>query len=101
MKAAALAGISYGEFLKLTPRVLNIYLNAYAENREIKQKENIYQAYLVSRFVWKKKIDIKKMLSIKKEKKVMTDEQMFNQVKVLNAVFGGEVKRPSNSGVNQ
>lgn len=101
MKAAALAGISYGEFLKLTPKVLNIYLNAYAENMEIKQKENIYQAYLVSRFVWKKKIDIKKMLSIKKEKKVMTDEQMFNQVKVLNAVFGGEVKRPSNSGVNQ
>jgi hypothetical protein len=55
----------------------------------------------MSRFVWRKKIDIKKMLSIKKEKKVMTDEEMFNQVKVLNAVFGGEVKRPSNSGVNQ
>ena len=92
MKAAALAGISYGEFLKLTPKVLNIYLNAYAENREIKQKENIYQAYLISRFVWRKKINIKKMLNIKKEKKVMTDEQMFNQVKVLNAVFGGKVK---------
>lgn len=30
------------------------------------------------------------MLNIKKEKKVMTDEQMFNQVKVLNAVFGGK-----------
>lgn len=92
MKAAALAGISYGEFLKLTPRVLSIYLNAYAEDREIKQKENIYQAYLISRFVWKKKIDIKKMLDIKKEKKVMTDEDMLNQVKVLNMMLGGEVK---------
>ena len=81
--------------MKLTPKVLNVYLNAYAENREIKQKENIYQAYLMSRFVWRKKIDIKKMLNIKKEKKVMTDEQMFNQVKVLNAVFGGEVKGPA------
>jgi PP-loop superfamily ATP-utilizing enzyme len=84
--------------LKLTPKVLNVYLNAYAENREIKQKENIYQAYLMSRFVWRKKIDIKKMLNIKKEKKVMTDEQMFNQVKVLNAVFGGEVKGPAIQG---
>ena len=41
------------------------------------------------------------MLNIKKEKKVMSDTDMLNQVKVLNAVFGGEVKRPSNSGVNQ
>ena len=52
----------------------------------------------MSRFVWRKKIDIKKMLNIKKEKKVMTDEQMFNQVKVLNAVFGGKVKGPAIQG---
>lgn len=32
------------------------------------------------------------MLNIKKEKKVMTDEDMLNQVKVLNMMFGGEVK---------
>jgi hypothetical protein len=30
--------------------------------------------------------------SIDKEKKVMTDEQMFKQVQVLNRILGGEVK---------
>ena len=47
---------------------------------------------MISRFVWQKKIDIKKMLNIKKEKKVMTDEDMLNQVKILNMMLGGEVK---------
>ena len=30
-----------------------------------------------------------------KEKKVMTDSQMLNQVKVLNAIFGGTVENIS------
>ena len=73
----------------MTPAELNIYALAYAEKREDRQKENIYQAYLISRWVWAKKIDIKKYLNTSKKKKQMTDEQMLQQVKIFNEVFGG------------
>jgi hypothetical protein len=71
-------------------------LNAYKDKREEKQKESIYQAYLISRWVWQKKIDIEKILNSKKEKKIMTDDQMMKQAMILNRMFGGEV----NSGTN-
>ena len=72
---------------------MNIYLNAYEKEREFRQKESIYQAYLISRFVWQKKIDIEKILNSNiKPQKNMTDEQMLAKVKMLNTLFGGEVK---------
>ena len=92
MKVAAQIGIDYDKFLNITPKVLNIYVKAYEKEREFRQKESIYQAYLISRWVWQKRVDIEKILNIKKENKVMTDEQMFAKVKILNALFGGEVK---------
>ena len=81
--------MSYNEFLNITPRVLNIYLAAYNEKKETENKESIFQAYLISRWVWQKKINIEKILETKKEKKVMSDEEMLQQVKVLNRLFGG------------
>jgi hypothetical protein len=81
----------------MTPRVLNVYAKAYEEEKQLKQKENIYQAYLISRWVWQKRVDIEKVVksidSKKSNKKQMTDEQMLAQAKALNAVFGGEVKK--------
>jgi hypothetical protein len=80
----------------MTPRVLNVYAKAYEEEKQLKQKENIYQAYLISRWVWQKRVDIEKVVksidSKKSNKKQMTDEQMLAQAKALNALFGGEVK---------
>ena len=79
----------------MTPKVLNIYLKAHNERQMNKIREDIYQAYLISRWVWQKKIDIEKILNqigAKEPKKVMTDETMFKQVQVLNRLFGGEVK---------
>lgn len=78
--------------MDISPKILNIYLNAYKERRKIESKESIYQAYLISRWVWQKKIDIQKVLEIKEEKKVMSDTQMLEKVKMLNNLFGGEVK---------
>ena len=72
---------------------MNVYAEAYVENKENEQRENIYQAYLISRWVWQKKIDIKKYLNAPKNKKQMSDEQMLNQVKMLNTVFGGRVEK--------
>lgn len=69
-----------------------VYADAYVEKKKMDSKESICQAYLIARWVWAKKIDIKKILSEKKEKKEMSDEEMLQQVKTLNALFGGEVK---------
>ncbi|MGF7059290.1 hypothetical protein [Brassicibacter mesophilus] len=76
----------------MTPYQLNLAVQEYAKKKESESKESIYQAYLISRWVWQKKIDIEKILEIKREKKVMTDKQMIEQAKVLNAMFGGKVK---------
>ena len=93
MKVAAQIGIDYDKFLDITPKVLNIYAKAYEKEREFRQKESIYQAYLVSRWVWQKRVDIEKILNSNiKPQKNMTDEQMFAKVKMLNTLFGGEVK---------
>ena len=107
MKTAALIGIPLSEFNKMTPREFSIYVDGFNKRREleieIQQEALIYHAYLLSRWVWTKKVNIEKVMEkvSKPNKKIMTNEQMFNQVKVLNMIFGGEVKRPSNPGVNQ
>lgn len=91
------------EFNLMTPKEFFIYVNGFNRRKEIEaedykfkfeleQKLLIYQAYLISRWVWTKNVDIKKALDSKAESKVMTDEEMLAQVKVLNSLFGGEVK---------
>lgn len=86
----------------MTPYELNIYAQAYHENKKNEFKEKLVIAYLNAKWTiqWlgKKKDhpkpldEILKEIDWQKEKKIMTDEQMFVQVKVLNALFGGEVK---------
>jgi hypothetical protein len=68
-----------------------VYAKAYMDEKKLVQKTSIYQAYLISRWVWQKKVDIEKILNTEKQKKEMSDEQMFEKVKALNAIFGGEV----------
>jgi hypothetical protein len=96
LKIAAQIGISYDQFLKITPRVLNIYIKAYTDEKKEREKELVSQAYLISRWVWQKNIDIDKILksidSKEEKQKQMTDDQLLAQAKALNALFGGEVK---------
>lgn len=96
MKIAARIGISYDQFLKMTPRVLNIYIKAYTDEKKEREKELVSQAYLISRWVWQKNIDIDKILksidSKEEKQKQMTDDQLLAQAKMLNAMFGGEVR---------
>ena len=91
MELAALIDMSITEFWEITPHELNIRAKGYAKRQEQQQKLTIYQAYLFSRWVWAKKIDIKKYLGENKPKRRMTDEEMLAQVRALNAIFGGEV----------
>jgi len=92
MELAASVGIPIIEFWELTPFELSITADGYRKRKELESKESIYQAYLISRWVWQKKINIEKILNFEKKKKVMTDEQMLDRVKALNEIFGGEVR---------
>lgn len=94
-------GIPLSEFNKMTPKEFHIYLDGYSKRKELEieeyktkfeleQKQSIYQAYLISRWVWQKKIDIEKILNVKQEKKEMTEDQMIKQVMILNSLFGGD-----------
>lgn len=104
MELAAFIGISISEFWEITPFELNISAKGYSKRKEneaqeyeikLKNEQKLLtiQAYQISRWVWAKKIDIKKILKDMDDKKVMTDNQMLERVKALNDIFGGEVKK--------
>lgn len=87
----------------MTPYELSVAVRGFYKNKEreaeeyqIKLKNErdlLYmQAFLISRWVWQKKVDIEKILNDKPAKKEMTDDEMLAQVKMLNALFGGEVR---------
>lgn len=77
------------EFWEISPKELSLAVKGYTKRQEIRSKENIYQAYLISRWVWAKKIDIKEILGEREEE--MQPENMLNVVKALNAKYGGKV----------
>lgn len=98
MRLAAQIGIPVTEFWEITPYELNVWAMAYSKNKEFENKQNVFQAYLISRWVWAKNVNIKRILnSEKQEHKIMTDEEMLTQVKSLNKFFGGTVKEENNS----
>jgi predicted RNase H-like nuclease (RuvC/YqgF family) len=91
--------------MEITPFELSLCVEGYVKRKEREAEEyqeklkNLrtlmtIQAYQISRWVWAKNLDIKKILNEidDKPKKNMTDEEMLAQVKALNALFGGEVK---------
>lgn len=94
MELATFIGISVKDFWDMTLAELNISANSYYKRKEIEDKSNIYNAYLISRWVWQEKIDIEKILNIdnKAEKREMSDEQLYKQVLILNKLLGGEVE---------
>lgn len=92
----------------MTPYELGLAVQGYTKRKEREAEEYqikyenerkllTIQAYLISRWVWQKKVDIDKILNtdVNKPKKNMTDDEMLAQVKVLNALFGGEIKNGS------
>lgn len=91
MELATSIGMSITEFWEITPFELSMAARGYSKRQEQRQKESMYQAYLISRWVWAKKIDIKKYLGENKPKRRMTDEEMLEKVKTLNALMGGTV----------
>ena len=88
----------------MTPYELNIYAEAYfnKQKQDFKEKLSLeyYNAKWTIQWLGKNKPkplkeilkEILNEIDTKQEKKVMSDTDMLNQVKMLNSLFGGEVK---------
>jgi hypothetical protein len=78
----------------MTPRELHLAANAYKENKEMQIEEMRQQIYLqallngMTVMARKKPPAYEKLF--KKKKEPMSNEQMFNAVKALNAAMGGD-----------
>lgn len=97
MKTAAEINMSYSEFWEITPHEFSLQVEAYSNKKVEESKEKITLAYVNAlwtiQWLGDKKSQPKplnEILGIKPEKKVMTDEQMLQKAKQLNAIFGGE-----------
>lgn len=88
--------MSIQEFEEMTPYQLNLVIQNYAEREKEKFELKLFEIYLtsawISRWVWAKRIPkFDSIMDRLQPKKHMTDEQMLEQVKALNIIFGGEV----------
>lgn len=95
MELATYCGISVKDFWELTPHEILITKNSFIKRRddeyETQRQLITIQAYLTSRFVWQKKVDINKILNVKNEKKEMSNDDMLENVKALTTQFSGEI----------
>lgn len=97
MKVAAEIGMNFSEFWEITPYELSLQVDGYSKRKKADSEEKVTLAYTNAMWTiqWlsSNKKDrpqpLEKILDIKKEKKVMSSEQMLAQVKQLNALFGG------------
>lgn len=87
--------MSVAEWEQMTPRELAWLLDAYGENAEEQARmtrTKIYSlASAVRTMIWAKHPpSYERMFPEDRRKKEMTDEEMFEQVRALNALFGGK-----------
>jgi hypothetical protein len=95
LKAAILIGIPISEYNDMTPYELNVALEVYADRKHAEMQEQITYVWLGEYYHRLKKLEpIKNILEkMNKDKnKNMTDEEMLDMVKYLNAQFGGTVE---------
>lgn len=71
---------------------LNFYIEEYKERTQGEQEERLILAYLNAAWQRSKRMPSLNKLLGKKEpvKKVMSDEEMFEKVKMLHKALGGE-----------
>jgi hypothetical protein len=81
----------------MTPYQFNLITENYLEKQKEEMEKQLMQIYLsavwTSRWVWEKKVPSFESIMKKAEpKKPKTDEEMLEEVKKLNAMFGGTVR---------
>lgn len=76
----------------MTPYELDLHVKVHQEMKKEKAENDIGIAYYTEYFHRQKTLKpLEKYLNKQPVKRRMTDKQMFEQVKMLNAAFGGEV----------
>ena len=96
LKIAATVGISFGDFWGMTPREVETYAGAFAENKKHDYRHSynmaVITAYLAAKWVWAKRVNVDKYLQNdeRPKNKNMTDAQMQNIARALNMQLGGE-----------
>lgn len=99
MKLAAKIELPFSEFWEMTPYELNLKAGVYFEKQKNQFKEKLsleyYNSMWTIQWLGKKSQHPRPLNEILdnlyKENKVMTDDEMLKQVKILNKMFGGEV----------
>lgn len=99
LEVALVIGISYTEFWKITPFELEIAKKAYSDRQTEKYNANVILACQTAFYSRVEKLswtDWKNDI-IKEEKQLveMSDEQLLNQIKTLNAMLGGTITNGS------
>lgn len=85
-------GFNIFDFWNTTPYEFSIIVQGYSEKQQQEYDSLITQAYLISRWVWAKKLpSLEDMLNKKQSNNKMSDNQMEKMAMALNKLFGGEV----------
>jgi hypothetical protein len=78
----------------MTPNELNLCIQAFNEDQRIQNEEKLTLAYLGAYWFRVDKLpSLNRILGKETVKKKMTDEEMFQQVMKLNAMFGGTTEK--------
>jgi hypothetical protein len=94
LKSAIHCGITLAEYNEMTPYELTIIIEAVNEKRQMENDNNIALVWLGENLHRSKKLpSLDKLLGKDNTpvKKHMTDDEMLEMVKKLNAQFGGSV----------
>lgn len=75
----------------MTPHELNLHINEFSERKKHEHEERLLQAYLTAAWGFHTKRMPQWSDIVREPKKEMTDEQMLEKIKQLNARFGGTV----------
>lgn len=91
LKTAILIDLTVEQFDEMTPYELMIYIEAFSEREESRMQEALTLVWLGEYYHRIKRLpalkgELKKMSS---HDQIMTDDEMLEMVKTLNAQFGG------------
>lgn len=91
LKTAILIGLSIAEFDNITPYELMIHLEAFQEARDTETQEKLTMVWLGEYYHRLKRLpklqdELKKLIG---NDQAMSDDEMLEMVKTLNAQFGG------------
>ncbi|RSD21078.1 hypothetical protein [Mesobacillus subterraneus] len=94
LKSAIRIGIRPAEYNEMTPHELNLCIHAFNEDQKIQSEDKLTIAYMNAYWHRVEKLpSLKQVLGQEPVKKKMTDKEMFNWVKALNAMLGGTIQK--------